>query len=782
MTLRRRDFLKAMRTAAAAAACAPLLTSCRRPDRPPANAKAVELPPRGAPDSWVVSTCGACPGGCGIRARLVSGRLVGIAGNPLHPINRGGLCSLGLAGAHALYHPDRIRNPLRRSGPNGAGELRPASWEEGLSAVTARLRDLRERGLSHTVALVDGTRGLSSQVAARFLGAYGSPNHLGGRPWNDVAPTEAVRAMQGVATASAYDLENARFILAFGSAWLEGAWSPVGAARAYGIARRGRKSGRVHVVHVEPRLSVSAAHADEWIPIQPGAEGTLALGLMHMVLREGLESRDFIDQWGSGFEWLRALVLRDYHPDAVSERTGVPVATIIRLARQFASTRPALAIGDDRNGPGVLSVEANMAIHALNAVGGAVNAPGGVLTPTAVPLDPLPAVPTDERGARGRAFPPVGGGSGGLTALQAWLEGAGGYPINLLIAYGADPIAALGGGGRARAALRKVPFIVSFSSFVDDTARQADLVLPDHSYLERWQDDPTFTSRGFPVLGLRQPVLKPRHDTRHSAEVLADIGRGVGGPVGGALPWHDFREVIRLSARGIHRSGRGALLDVPEAEAWVETMEKNGWRASNFGSFDEFWAGLTARGGWWDPVYDFGERGRVLRTPSGKFEFGPLARRLDPKASGKELTSPAAPPAASAPAGYPLRLHLYPLLAAFGDTQGPLPWVQDALGREMQESWSLWVEIAPTDARSLGIIDGARVRVESEEGAVAARAKVYPGVSPGVAAMPVGPGGASGQTCRRALREQAGALVGLRRGPPGSEPTLGDAWVRIRRA
>jgi anaerobic selenocysteine-containing dehydrogenase len=658
------------------------------------------------------------------------------------------------------------------------------SWNEGLAAASARLRDLRERGLAHTVALVDGTRGLSREVAARFLAAYGSPNHLEGRSWNDVSPTEAVRAMQGVDAATAYDLENARFILAFGSGWLEGASSPVGAARAFGIARRGRRSGRVHVVHVEPRLSVSGAHADEWIPIQPGTEGVLALGLMHMVLREGLESRDFIDQWGFGFDWLRALVLRDYHPDAVSERTGVPVAAIIRLARQFASTRPSVAIGDLRNGPGVQSVETGMAIHALNAIGGAVNAPGGVLTPPPVPLDPLPAAPGDEPGGRSRAFPPVAGGhaGGGLAALQAWLEGAGSYPINALIAYGADPLAALGGGERARAALRRVPFVVSLSSFLDDTASQADLVLPDHTYLERWQDDPTCTSRGFPVLGLRQPVLEPRHDTRHAAEVLAGLAHGVGGPAGEALPWRDFREVLRLSVRGIHRSGRGALFDVPEAEAWVETMEKNGWRASNFGTFDEFWAGLAARGGWWDPVYDFGERGRVLRTASRKFDFGPLARALDSRASHKEPASPGGPATGGAAAGYPLRLHLYPLLAAFGDMQGPLPFVQDALGRELGQSWSLWVEIAPADAAALGIADGARVRVESEEGAVDARAKVYPGVRPGVAAMPVGPGGAPGHVCRRALSQQAGALVGLRRGPPGGTPAPGDAWVRIRRA
>ncbi len=780
MAMRRRDFLKTVSTAAAAAGVAPLLASCGRPARAGEKGRRPELPPRGSAESWIVSTCGACPGGCGIRARLVAGRLVGIRGNPLHPVNRGGLCPLGLAGTHALYHPDRVRGPLLRSG--AGGELRAASWDEALAAVTARLRDLRGRGLSHTVALVDGSRGLSRQVAARFLDAYGSPNHLGGRPWNDLGPREHLRAMQGVETAAAYDLENAAFVLAFGSGWLEGAASPVGAARAYAIARRGRKSGRVRVVHFEPRLSVSAGRADEWIPVVPGTEGILALGLMHMVLREGLESREFIEEWSSGFEPLRALVLRDYHPDAVSERTGVPVATIIRVARQFASTRPAVAIGDERSGPGAQSPGTAMAIHALNALVGAINAPGGVLTAAAAPLDALPTAPADEVAVRGRASARIGaGGRAGsdLPALQSWLEGGGRHPIHLLVAYGSDPVAALGGGERARTALRKVPFVVSFSSFLDDTARQSDVVLPNHTYLERWQDDPTFTSRGFPVLGLRQPVLKPRHDTRDAAEVLAEIGRGVGGPVRDALPFRDFAEVIRLSARGIHRAGRGALFDVPEAEAWVATMETNGWRASSFGSFDEFWEGLKARGGWWDPMYDFGERSRVLRTPSRRFEFAPLSLALGPDASPG---APSLVAAAVAPEGYPLRLHLYPLLAAFGDSQGPLPWVQDVLGRELGQSWSAWVEIAPLDATALGIQDGAHVKVESAAGTVLARAKVYPGIRPGVAAMPVGPGGAPGETCRRALEAQAGALAGLRKDAPAADATNGETWVRIRRA
>ncbi len=791
MTLNRREFLQVMESAAATAAVGSLI-GCRTPDQPVDPDAPLASPPRsGLKETWLVSTCGACPGGCGVRARIVEERLVGISGNPLHPINRGGLCPLGLAAAHTLYHPDRLRGPMRRAGAAGSGDFKSTTWADGIGDVSKRLRDLRDRGLSHTVAIVDGSRGLESQLAARFLESYGSPHHVDGRAWTDDRAPEAVRALQGISGPVSYDLENARFILAFGSGWLDGAASPVGAGRGYALARRARKSKRVHVVQIEPRLSVGAAHADEWIPIEPGTEGVLALGFMHLILREGLENRDFVDRWGTGFDALRGIVLRDYHPEAVAERTGIEVATLIRVARRFASTRPAVAIGDDRVGPGAQAVEARMAIHALNAVVGAINAPGGTLTPPPVPFAPLPATPADEAGKRGAAMPSLAGngGASGLADLQSWIEGRGQYPINLLIVLGADPLAALGGGDKAKAALGRIPFIVSLSPFLDETARRADLVLPDHTWLERWQDDATYTSGGYPVLGLRRPLLPPKQDTRHAGETLAEIARGVGGATGGALPWKDFPEVMKLAIAGIHQTGRGAIFDVSEAEPWVETMEQSGWRASDFGSFDRFWSKLEERGGWWDPSYDFGERGRVLRTPSGKFEFQQLANAYDPATAarpsvvrvGDGTPTASADPEKRLHQEYPFRLHLYPLLAAYGDHAGPLPFVQDILGKEMEQSWRLWVELSPTDADALGLTDGTGVIVQSPDGEVEARVKVYPGIRPGVAAMPLGPGGAPGQICRRAMGASAGSLVALRKDPTGVSG-WGAGWVRVRKA
>jgi anaerobic selenocysteine-containing dehydrogenase len=233
-----------------------------------------------------------------------------------------------------------------------------------------------------------------------------------------------------------------------------------------------------------------------------------------------------------------------------------------------------------------------------------------------------------------------------------------------------------------------------------------------------------------------------------------------------------FQEVVQGAARGIHRTGRGALFDVAESGVWVETMERNGWRASSFGSFEQFWSGLTERGGWWDPVYDFGERRRTVRTASGKLEFTALSQALGEK--------PAKP--ATARGDFPLKLYLYPLLTAYGDAMGPLPWVQDVMGREMGQIWTLWVELSPGDAGAQRVSDGDLVVVESSEGKVEARVRVYPGVRPGVAAMPLGAGGTQGELFRRAFQQAAGALVRLERDTATHPPAWADTWVRVRKA
>ena len=239
-------------------------------------------------EKWIPTICGQCMGGCGILVRVIDGWAVNIAGNPLHPVNRGTLCPKGIAGLQGLYDPDRIRTPLKRKGKRGEGQWDPISWDEALQMVTMALKDLRQKGQPHHLAILGGRyRGLMRSLWERFLEAYGSPNYIDNQFQWEGPLNEGLFLTQGIYGPPAYDLENSRYILSFGSGLLESYWSPVQALSAYGQFRRGTPERRGKLVQIEPRLSITAIKADEWIPIQPGTEGLLALGIANMMIKEG---------------------------------------------------------------------------------------------------------------------------------------------------------------------------------------------------------------------------------------------------------------------------------------------------------------------------------------------------------------------------------------------------------------------------------------------------------------------------------------------------------------
>src|SRR3989304_5206565 len=177
MTISRRTFLKASgatgATVAVASVTPPLLAPLFEGGQTEAAVQALE-------EKWVPSVCLQCPAGCGIRVRVVNGRAVKIEGNPLHPINEGRLCPKGQAGLQFLYDPDRIKTPLRRVGERGSGQWEPIGWDEAITEVAAKLKDIRDRGEAHTLVFMSGrNRGQMGGFIDRFMKTYGSPNHVG---------------------------------------------------------------------------------------------------------------------------------------------------------------------------------------------------------------------------------------------------------------------------------------------------------------------------------------------------------------------------------------------------------------------------------------------------------------------------------------------------------------------------------------------------------------------------------------------------------------------------
>lgn len=707
-------------------------------------------------ETFVNSVCQLCPGGCGIRVRQLDGWPVRIQGNPDHPINRGGLCPKGAAGLQALYDPDRIRRPLRRVGERGSGRWKEIGWAEAIDLAAGRLASLRKSGCPESLVVIGGQyRGLMRSLWDRFLAAFGSPNYVS-MPSGCEISDDALRLTQGIDGPIGYDLEKASYVLSFGVSLLEGSWSPVWQMRAYAEMRQGAAGRRAKIVQADTRFSVTASKADEWLPVRPGSDGALALGLAHVIVRDGLYDRAFVGEHGSAFEdWtdatgarregFRSAVLRAYPPAAVAKATGIPVDRIVRVAREFAAARPVVAMGDRGSARYANGLHTRWAVHCLNALVGSVDRPGGVVFPQEVPFAPLPALPGDPLAERGRSRPRVDGAgdsgaaraSSAIHRLPEAIRNGRPYPVESVFLYYANPVFSLPGGLGMGAALERVPFVVSFSPYHDESTRAADLVLPDHTFLERWQDDPTPRNVPFASLGIRRPVRAPLYDTRASSDVLLDLARSLGGSIRAALPWKDTEAFLRERVQGVYDSGRGRLLA----------------SASAADSFDAFWKQILEKGGWWDPDYRFEDWERTLRTASRKFEFLPPG---DP--AFLEGFATAAPVGGAEE--YPLLLNVFRPLPLTGGRTANMPYLLEIAGRPVSISWESWAEIHPATARRFEIGDGDRVWVESGLGRIQVRARVTPGARPDVVSVPYGLGHETGGRWAKGLGANPNDLLG----------------------
>jgi anaerobic selenocysteine-containing dehydrogenase len=727
-----------------------------------ATAEEPIYPPRG-PEDAVLSICRMCPGGCGVRVRRVGGRAVKADGNPMHPVNGGRLCPKGQAALQSLYHPDRIVAPLRRVGPRGSlDSFEAISWDEALGSIAERLQLLRQVGRPQSLAVLRGReRGIGARTAQRFLRAFGSPNDVCLERGEEAAALAAFLG-QGVRTAPAYDLSSTDYVLSFGGALLEAWSSPVYTMSAFGEFRQGRPGRRGKLVQAESRLSITGSSADEWIAVQPGTEGILALGVARALVAEELYDRDFVSSRTAGLdaadgntEGLGEFLDRSFSLERVAAATGVPLNTILRIAREFADARSQLAVGP-RKGPllpGTLFD--HLAVQILNALVGNLDAPGGTLLPEEIPLVGLPDLPSDpvaERGLRHARLDRAGTEasphlrSDPEALCDGLLEGAS-YPIEVLMLLDADPAFASLAPARFALALEKVPLVVSLASLPDDTTLLADLIVPQSHFFECWDLDTTPPGVPFPIVSLARPVAdEPLHDTRPAVEIFLTLAHLVGDQVAAAFPWQKASEMIRAEVEGLYASKRGTIMGTRFDEAWVRMMERAGWWAPGYASPAELWQQMQERGGWWDPFYDHGDWHRVLRTESGRYEFQvdllrELARaRLD---QPYVMAAPAADSEAdveSAESVHLLALVLFEPLPVSAGIGAEIPFLQELLDPQLEERWETWAEIHPQTAESLGIADGQGVRITSDQGSITARARSTRRVVRGTVAMPLGLG------------------------------------------
>lgn len=667
--------------------------------------------------TFVKTTCSLCPGGCGITVRKVKDRAVKIEGTTDHPVNKGGICMLGLSGLQLLYGPTRVPSPLKRVGKRGEGQWRKISWSEAVGEVVERLKQLREKGEAHSVAgIMDRDRGTVPQLFERLLTTYGSPNFFRTPSIQDTYEL-VLHLMHGVQAMAGFDVENSDLIISFGSGIIDGWGSPVRMFRA----KSDWKASGAKVIQVESRLSNSAAKADKWVPINPGTEAALALGISHVLIRENRIS-DFAIQYGVGFlDWtdeggnkkdgFKTRVMAEYSPEKVAEITGVQPEGIIDLAQAVMSAKRPLALGGQGQGWTPGSARDLMAIHALNALVGNINRPGGVWAIPEPDYIRWPAPEMDQAAATGIQQGRVDGAGSRtnphsrylLNRLARAVSDEKPYPVKALLVAEANPCYTLPDAKAVRAAFEKIPFVVSFSSFMDETALNADLILPNHIFMERFEEIPAPVGLHKPTIGMTRPVVSPQFNTRHLGDVVLKIAKGLGGSVASAFPWADYESCLKQTLGG----------------KWNKMVE------------DGFWTNTG---------YSPPEGDKAFDTPSGKFDFAATALKNTPDADQPAAIGYQPVTLEGDASAFPLIMIAFDTMRISNGYIGAPPFQIKTVPDTVIKGSDGFVEINPETARKHQVTEGDTAFLETSKGRVKVRVHLYDGVRPGVVAMARGLG------------------------------------------
>ncbi len=644
--------------------------------------------------SYENSVCTLCPGHCGITVKKVENRVVKIEGMKGHPVNDGGICLLGLAGVQLLYGSRRVKTPLKKVN----GKFVKISWDEAVTEVASTIETMREKGDAHKIGCLSGTnRGTVPELLKRLLWVCGSLNffHM---PSVQDSYEITLRMMQGGSAMAGFDLENSDHVISFGSGILDGWGSPVRMFRAHSLWRE--KGARF--IQVESRLSNTAAKADKWVPVNPGTEGALALGIAAVIIDESLYKTDFVDNYSSGFDSWKRQVTNNYTPEIVSKITGVDKSLILLTARDFGRAKNPLALCGRGEGSIPGSIKDFKAVHALNALVGNINQQGGVWAIPEPDYINWPEPTLDEAASAGVSKGRIDGAGKGkyrlaqslFNRLPEIVNSKASSPPDVLFVSGANPLYTIPDTVAMNEALNNVK-IISFSSYMDETADKADLILPNHVFLERYEDVPASAGLNQPITGLSKPVVSPQFNTRHVGDVIIQVAKKLGGHIGDAFPWSDYKTCLE------------------------ETLGDK-WEALNQTGF------VTEAD--FNPTNDMSG----FKTDSGRFEF------LENGSVAEVLFSSVKPEGDEA--SYPLTLVPFDSMRLTGGYIGNPPYLMKTVEDTVLKGNDVLVEVNPKTASKYKLADGEKAFLMTPKGKACVKIYHYEGIKPGLIGLARGLG------------------------------------------
>lgn len=457
-----------------------------------------------------------CPDTCGMVVTVEQGRAVALRGDAQHPFTRGFLCQKVARYLERVYHPERLQYPLRRVGPKGSGRFERIGWPEAIATIAQKFRDIAQSPDGPQAILpysYAGTMGLlqGSSLDRRFFHRLGASLLA-----RTICATAGVAGCDITLGTRAFldpdSVRHSRYIINWGSN------TSVTNMHLWAIMHQARKAG-ARIVTIDPFQCRTAARSDWWLPIRPGTDAALALGMMHILWRDGLQDEDYLRRYCLGAEQLRQRALQDYPPEKVAAITGLAAADIEKLAHEYAAHTPAFIrvnYGLQRHHGGGMAVRT---ITCLPAITGAWRVPGGgafLSTSKTYPFNHAALERPDLIRPGTRTINMV-------QLAEALLGDVPGPPVRALYVYNANPAAVCPDQSRVLRGLRREDlFTVVHEQFQTDTADYADIVLPATTQLEHFD---LHGSYGHLYVQVNEPAIAPLAEAKSNNEVFRLLAR-----------------------------------------------------------------------------------------------------------------------------------------------------------------------------------------------------------------------------------------------------------------
>jgi anaerobic selenocysteine-containing dehydrogenase len=639
------------------------------------------------------SGCALCYHSCGVEVTVEDGKVVKVQGQESHPVNKGKLCPKGEAMIEHLYHPDRLKYPLKKVN----GEFQRISWEQANTEIGAKLNELKEKYGPSVLAFFCGSIGVENlemiSLTHRFKAAFGSPNFFS---VESICYRMRIRARQ--ITFGKYPVEemDSNLYILWGH-------NPAASDFPLSLAMEENLKKGAKVIVIDPRRIPIADKAEMYLAIRPGTDGALALALMNVMINEKLYDADFVEKWTHGFDKLVPHV-QPYTPEWAEEITWVKADDIRTLARRFAGTRGASIFhGTCTQDQCANGSQNDRALAILQVLTGNINVPGGwVISPRLRLNDVSLPFPGKPLGAEEYPlFYELWGRTSPYAVMNMVPESVP-DKLRAFIVAGGNPLVTMPDSNALQEAFRKLDLVVVYEQFMTETAQFAHYVLPASNQLE-------FCGLAYnynvchcvPYLMLRPRIIEPYYECRSIREVYTDLAKECG--FSDKFAWKSDEEVVAFELEPCTLNFK-ALVEKPEGSIYQakEYTIRQGSFATPTGKIEIYSEAFADVG--FDPLPTY-------REPD-KSPQGPRWDELGEK---------------------------YPLILSTGTRDFYFNGTMLHNIKSLQ-AWSPFpkAEIGPKTAADYGIAQGDDVIVETDRGQVKMKASVDERVVEGVVLVPHG--------------------------------------------